>query len=377
MRLGEISDIKNGKTNTQDAVANGEYPLFDRSVAIKRSDKYLFDKAAVILPGEGAEFVPRYYSGKFDLHQRSYAIFPSNLVDAWFLCQYLYANRGVFSKNAVGSTVKSLRLPIIQAVDMLLPPLPEQKKIAEILGAVDDDIEKTDAVIQATEKLKRGLMQELLTRGIGHTKFKKTKLGEIPEEWQEMKLGKIATIVRGGSPRPIESFVTDANDGLNWLRIGDIEPGAKYITHTSQKIKKIGLNKTVLVRRGDFILSNSMSFGRPYIMNTDACVHDGWLAFKDIDSNLVNTEFLYYLLSSQTLQDGFAAIAVGSGVKNLKKESVSNISVALPLVGEQRKIAEILSSVDKGIRANKDFRNKLLQLKKGLMLDLLSGKVRV
>ena len=134
VKLGDVSDVTNGKTNSQDAVAHGEYPLFDRSVAIKRSNKYLFDKTAVILPGEGAEFVPRFYSGKFDLHQRVYAIFPGDIVYPPYLFQYLYANRAVFAQNAVGSTVKSLRLPIIQAVDVLLPPISEQKKIAEILG---------------------------------------------------------------------------------------------------------------------------------------------------------------------------------------------------------------------------------------------------
>ena len=228
-KLGDISNITNGKTNTQDAVVDGEFPLFDRSVAIKRSNKYLFDDTVVILPGEGAEFIPRYYSGKFDLHQRAYAIFPKENTDPSFLFQYLYAKRGDFVQKSVGSTVKSLRLPIIQSIDVFLPPLPEQKKIAEILEAVDEEIQKTDEIISATEKLKNGLMQQLFTRGIGHTKFKKTAVGEMPAEWQIIKLGEVAMITRGGSPRPIESFITSDDNGLNWLKIGDIELGAKYI----------------------------------------------------------------------------------------------------------------------------------------------------
>ncbi len=377
VKLGDVATITNGKTNAQDAVANGEYPLFDRSVSIKRSNKYLFDGTAVILPGEGADFVPRFYSGKFDLHQRTYAIFPNEQVDAVFLFQNLNANREIFAKNAVGSTVKSLRLPIIQAVDVLLPSLLEQKKIAEILGAVDEEIAKTDEIIAATEKLKRGLMRELFAKGIEHSKFKKTNIGEVPSEWQLMKLGEIATITRGGSPRPIESYITSDDDGLNWLKIGDIKPGAKYIEQTSQKIKKSGLSKTTLVQVGDFILSNSMSFGRPYIMKIEACIHDGWLAFKDIKTSLISSDFLYYLLSSEVLQDNFWAIAAGSGVKNLKKESVANVVVALPSVEEQNQIAEILSAIGEKISINQKLRDEMVLLKKGLMQDLLSGKKRV
>lgn len=359
VKLGNISDITNGKTNSQDAALDGKYPLFDRSVAVKRSNKYLFDNTAVILPGEGAEFIPRFYSGKFDLHQRAYAIFPHKDVYPLFLFQYLNANRGIFRKNAVGSTVKSLRLPIIKKVDVVLPPLAEQKNIAEILSSIDGEIEKTEQIISTTEKLKRGLMQNMFTiKGVN------------------IKLGEIATIVRGGSPRPIENFFTDERDGLNWLKIGDVELGAKYITHTGQKIKKSGLSKTTMVHIGDFILSNSMSFGRPYIMKTDACIHDGWLAFKDIKTNLIVTEFLYYLLSSELLQNNFTSVAAGSGVKNLKRESVANILISLPTIDVQKRIATVLSSIDDKISINKKLKSRLFILKKGLMQDLLVGKVR-
>lgn len=265
----------------------------------------------------------------------------------------------------------------LQNLNIVLPQKQsEQEKIAEILSAVDGEIQKTEDIISAVEKLKKGLMQQLFTHGIGHTKFKKTAIGEVPVEWLVMKLGEVATITRGGSPRPIESFITTDNNALNWLKIGDIESGAKYIEHTTQKIKRSGLSKTTLVHVGDFILSNSMSFGRPYIMKIDACIHDGWLAFKDIRNNLISSDFLYYLLSSKSIQDNFLAIAAGSGVKNLKKESVANVNVALPSVHEQQKISEILSAVGEKISINQELREKLKFLKKGLMQDLLTGKKR-
>jgi len=162
-KLGKISTITNGSTNTQDAIAHGEYPLFDRSVEIKKSNKYLFDSTAIILPGEGAEFIPRYYSGKFDLHQRAYAIFPNKETDAFYLYYYLYANRGEFLKKSVGSTVRSLRLPLVQSVIINIPPAKEQQKIAEILSAVDEKISVNKKLKAKLALLKKGLMRGLLS----------------------------------------------------------------------------------------------------------------------------------------------------------------------------------------------------------------------
>lgn len=201
--------------------------------------------------------------------------------------------------------------------------------------------------------------------------------GGVSDNWQLQRLGNLAAITRGGSPRPIEEYITDDKDGLNWLRIGDIDVGAKFIIKTSQKIKKEGLSKTTLVHEGDFILSNSMSYGRPYIMKINACIHDGWLALKDIKTSLISKEFLYYLLSSRKIQNIFISISAGSGVQNLKKETVSNVSVKLPLISEQNRIVAVLEAWDGAIErlANKIEVKK--NIKKGLMQRLLTGKLRL
>jgi type I restriction enzyme S subunit len=199
----------------------------------------------------------------------------------------------------------------------------------------------------------------------------------IPEGWKTIKLGDIATIGRGGSPRPIEFYITDKKDGLNWLRIGDVDLGAKYIYKTSQKIKKEGLHKTTLVNEGDFILSNSMSYGRPYIMKTSACIHDGWLALMEIKTELIGKDFLYYLLSSRKIQNTFISISAGSGVQNLKKETVINVLVNLPLVGEQNRIAKVLEIWDEVIEKLGRKIEVKGRIKKGLMRELLTGKTRL
>jgi len=110
-------------------------------------------------------------------------------------------------------------------------------------------------------------------------------------------LGEVLSIERGGSPRPISKYITNSEDGLNWIKIADATASDKYIYKTKEKITREGLHKTRLVNIGDFILSNSMSFGRPYIMKTTGCIHDGWLVLRQNGTKTFDTEFLYYLLS--------------------------------------------------------------------------------
>ena len=100
---------------------------------------------------------------------------------------------------------------------------------------------------------------------------------ELPDGWAWERLGNITTIARGGSPRPIKSYLTTELDGVNWIKIGDTEKNGKYIFSTKEKIKPEGIAKSRYVKSGDFLLTNSMSFGRPYILKTDGCIHDGWL----------------------------------------------------------------------------------------------------
>ena len=196
--------------------------------------------------------------------------------------------------------------------------------------------------------------------------------------WQTKKLCEICDITRGGSPRPIQDYIVDNDeDGYPWLRIGDVPIGDRYIYKTSSKIKPGGLKKTTLVKKGDFILSNSMSFGRPYIMMTDACIHDGWLALRNIKSDLMDKHYLYYLLTSDYMQNEFLNYSAGSGVQNLKKETVKDIEYSAPDVIEQQRIVSVLETWDEYLELlNKKIALKE-RLKKGLMQQLLTGKKRL
>ena len=166
-------------------------------------------------------------------------------------------------------------------------------------------------------------------------------LYDIPKSWCWIKIEDIADVSRGGSPRPINNYITDSENGINWIKIGDAEKGGKYIFATKEKIKKEGVKHSKYVESGDFLLSNSMSFGRPYILKTDGCIHDGWLSIK-FDRSILNEDFLYLLLSSKFMYHQFESLAVGSTVKNLKSDSVKIAKIPIPPINEQKRISEFL-----------------------------------
>ncbi|TAH37845.1 MAG: type I restriction endonuclease subunit S [Alphaproteobacteria bacterium] len=164
-----------------------------------------------------------------------------------------------------------------------------------------------------------------------------------PKGVKSSKFGDLATIVRGASPRPIQSFVTSDPDGVNWIKIGDVPPGGKYITYTKEKITKEGAEKSRYVNKGDFVLSNSMSFGRPYIMKITGCIHDGWLAISDFDKAYMS-DFLYYLLSSSIVQRMMAQRASSGTVQNLNADIVKSLDLPVPPLEIQREIVKILDT---------------------------------
>ncbi len=189
------------------------------------------------------------------------------------------------------------------------------------------------------------------------------------EGWEKTILGDLSEVVRGGSPRPIDGFLTTDADGLNWLKIGDVDKEAKYVTHTAEKVRPEALSKTRVVNAGDLILSNSMSFGRPYILEIKTCIHDGWIAITKI-AKKADRDFLYYLISAPTSQSYFEDNAAGSGVQNLNADIIKALPVCFPSPAEQQKIAECLSSVDELMAAQARKVDALKTHKKGLMQQL-------
>jgi type I restriction enzyme S subunit len=166
------------------------------------------------------------------------------------------------------------------------------------------------------------------------------------DSWKTMKLVDVCIVERGSSPRPIKKYITDDENGVNWIKIGDTKNIEKYIYETNQKIKKEGAVKSRFVEEGDFILSNSMSFGKPYIMKTQGYIHDGWFRLKLHD--FIDTEYFYQLLSSPLVNDQFHDLASGSVVKNISGDLVKKVNLPIPPLPQQK---QIVATLDKAFAA--------------------------
>ncbi|MHB8915152.1 MAG: restriction endonuclease subunit S [Thiobacillus sp.] len=174
----------------------------------------------------------------------------------------------------------------------------------------------------------------------------------MKEGWNTRTLGAACRIARGGSPRPIQEFMTDDPDGVNWVKISDATASGKFIYETKEKIKPSGVSRSRFVKPGDFLLSNSMSFGRPYIMQTTGCIHDGWLVLSDYEKSF-DQSFLYHLLGSPVVFEQFDRLAAGSTVRNLNIELASRVSLPVPPLPEQQRIVGILDQAFDGIATAK------------------------
>lgn len=186
--------------------------------------------------------------------------------------------------------------------------------------------------------------------------------------YEMIRLGDYCIIERGGSPRPIEDYLTNDENGINWIKIGDADE-SKYITRTQQKIRPEGAKKSRTVKAGDFILSNSMSFGRPYILKIDGCIHDGWLLIRD-ENNIFDKDYLYYYLGSPTMYNIFSSLAVGGVVNNLNSKMVRDVYIPLPNIEIQQEIARKLDKVTALISLRKKQLEKLDELVKSRFLEL-------
>ena len=186
------------------------------------------------------------------------------------------------------------------------------------------------------------------------------------DPWEQRKLGELVVIERGGSPRPIDEYITDDTNGLNWVKIGDAPSLGRYISKTSEKIKPEGLSKTRQVHPGDLILSNSMSFGRPYIMAIEGCIHDGWLLIRD-EPKSFDPMYLCHMLGTPKMLNQYRMLASGSTVNNLNKELVSNASILMPCKSEQKVIGQFFNHLDDLITLHQRKYDKLVVFKKSML----------
>jgi len=275
--------------------------------------------------------------------------------------------RGEIVSRSSGTTRTRISRKNLAQIKILLPQFEEQQKIAAILSSVDDAIQATQAVIDQTRRVKQGLLQQLLTRGIGHTRFKKTEIGEIPEEWSLVKLGDVANESK-------ERFVPNGNEIYTYVGLEHMESGINRILRT-------GLSSDVTSSKTVFKVGDTL-FGklRPYLKKValsdifGVCSTD-ILAIRP--SKHVDPYFLCAVLSSDSAIFHSIESSAGTKMPRTSWKEMSKFKVLLPKIIEQKKIAAILKSLDEALQAEQAKLQHTIKVKKGLMQDLLTGRVRV
>ncbi|HAW49639.1 TPA: restriction endonuclease [bacterium] len=296
-----------------------------------------------------------------------------NNLDKKYLFYFLKTKFKLFNSTTTGTSIPHISKSIFTSLKLPLPPLPEQQRIAEVLSTVDSAIKKTAEIITKTQALKKGLMQQLLTRGIGHTKFKQTEIGKIPEEWEVVRLGSVAKkFISGGTPSTSKPEYW--NGKIPWMRSAHIKGrfvdwGEKYISEEGFKN-----SATNLVPGKNILVATRVCIGRVAINKIDIAISQD-LTGVVVDKDKVNFEYLYWTLLY--FENTMKSWTQGSTIKGVLRNDLQNLKLPLPPLPEQQKIAEILSAVDEKIEAGRKKKEKLEQLKKGLMQDLLTGRVRV
>lgn len=297
-------------------------------------------------------------------------------ITAEYLLYSILHKSNIIEKMGTGTTVKGIRLEQLKSLLIHVPPIKEQKKIASILSTVDRAIEKTEAIIEQTEKVKKGLMQQLLTKGIGHTKFKKTEIGEIPEEWEVKSISEVAKVVSGGTPSKQISEYWE-NGTIPWATPTDITSNDnKYISTTQLMITESGLRNSSanLLPKGSVLMTSRATIGPRCINTVPMATNQGFKSFI-CDPDVLHNEYLYYLIDK--IKDQFIALASGSTFLEISKSAVETFKIPVPPLEEQIEIAKMLSSLDEKLSVEKVKKESLQTIKKALMQVLLTGKVRV
>ena len=359
-KLGKVARVQNGfafdsKLFNENAIGT---PLI-RIRDIKRaytmtyttetcSTDYIIEDGHVLIGMDGDFNVCIWKGGHAYLNQRVCRVVPSNAILPRFIYYFLPFPLKRINDKTSFSTVKHLSSKQVNEMLVPIPPLQEQHSIVSRLDSAFSHIDalKADAEKQLNEA--RKLFQAELTECM-----------KPKEGWEEKKLGEVCRIERGGSPRPIKAFITDDPNGLNWIKIGDTDPQGKYIYSTKEKIKREGLKKSRWVEEDEFLLSNSMSFGRPYILKTNGCIHDGWLVLRDYQKSLF-IDYFYYMLLSSIVQKQFKMKAQGSTVSNLNTDRVSSVKISYPSLSVQHAIVSHLDSLSSTIRKLEELQQKTI-----------------
>ncbi|MED1797381.1 restriction endonuclease subunit S [Brevibacillus porteri] len=385
LHYGDIHKLSRSLINTE--FDKSWLPLIDETSNVLRRDAYLEDGDVVFADASedyldiGKNVVVR-ISTPHEFVAGLHTIVAREKADKLILgykqfCFKTEEVRKQLATLATGSTVLGISKSNISKVKFLQPPLEEQQKIAEILTTVDEQIENTEQRIEKTKELKRGLMQQLLTKGIGHTEFMQTELGRVPALWDLKKIGEVTDIKSGLTPLRSESKYFE-NGTIPWVKTTDLNNDD--IVETSENITEKALEETSLTIHNENTVLVAMyggynQIGRTGLLKIKATTNQA-ISSLVLTSNDLDPKYLQIWLNAKVnLWKKYAASSRKD--PNITKADVQDFKILIPSLSEQQKIASILSSVDKQIESYEQEKQKYLELKKGLMQQLLTGQLRV
>ena len=376
VRLEEIFDIQVGgdiyKLNfSKQKNERYKFPIYSNSLENNGlygyADTYQYPENCITVTGRGTlgRATPRFE--KFNAIIRLLVLIPKANINIMFASEYINTRIGFRIEK---TSIPQLTAPKLAKYKIPLPPLPEQKKIAEILSTVDEAIEKVDESIAKTERLKKGLMQELLTKGIGHKEFKDTEIGRIPKEWEVVKVGEIGEVITGTTPSTkVKEYW---GDGYLFVTPTDFSNN-KYVHQTERSITPEGVEKARVIPKDSVMVTCIASVGE-VAMSSEECITNQQIN-SIVCNEKTNPHYVYYAMKfRKNVLKRWAGITTSPIVK---KSLFEKFPLPLPPLPEQQKIAEILSTVDKRLELLRNKKEKMERIKKGLMNDLLTGKRRV
>lgn len=379
-KLKDIVDICYGKSQKDVEVEHGKYKILGTGGVMGYTNDFLWNEPSVLIGRKGTIDKPQYIEEPFwTVDTLFYTRLKGNNIAKWL---YYYVNNIDLKKYNEATGVPSLSVGNLNLITIAVPPLKEQEKIADILSTIDSQIDDTDKLIEKTKELKKGLMQRLLTKGIGHTEFKKTEVGEIPMGWEIKTVGELVNLLKSGLSRSLK----EENIGIPCIRSNNIKDNRLILDDLKYwyEIDDKGANiEDYILKEGDIIINfiNSISqIGKGCIFNKSnfrTIYTTNLLRIQVNEEKMTNKFFNYYTQTERYKKE----------IKLITKPAVNQASFTtieyraikfpLPKLEEQQQISDILSSVDTKIEEYENKKIKLEALKKGLMQKLLTGKIRV
>ena len=360
-KFSDIVDVCSGKDYKH--LEEGPIPVYGTGGFMTSVDEALsYDRDAVGIGRKGTIDKPYLLKAPFWTVDTLFYAIPKSDMDLEFVhCSFLNVD---WKSKDESTGLPSLSKEAINETIALVPSFNEQSRLGEFFSDLDSLITLHQRKYDKLVVFKKSMLEKMFPKD-GES-VPEIRFAGFTDPWEQRKLGELVVIERGGSPRPIDEYITDDTNGLNWVKIGDAPSLGRYISKTSEKIKPEGLSKTRQVHPGDLILSNSMSFGRPYIMAIEGCIHDGWLLIRD-EPKSFDPMYLCHMLGTPKMLNQYRMLASGSTVNNLNKELVSNASILMPCKSEQKVIGQFFNHLDDLITLHQRKLELLRNIKKSLL----------